>query len=169
MTSYHLTDSVSLGSGRGFPGQFWPGVFRRCGHSFGQGLSSEDCAGLGRGVCLQAPSRDSWWGLSLSQGSLQCPHQGPAGFPTARGRKPQDRSCKVLMTDPASLHQLHLGGKPTPERGGLGTYLKAPPAGPLPLPDTHMGPRGPAGPELQASCGLLREGAGERETWGPGC
>ena len=99
MTSlYHLTDSVGRGSGRGFTGQFWPGVFRGCDHSFGQGLSSEDWAGLGRAVCLQAPSRDSWWGLSLSQGSLQCPHQGAVGFPTARGQEPQDRSCEVLMT-----------------------------------------------------------------------
>ena len=88
MTSlYHLTDSVGLGSGRGFTARFWPGVFRGCDHSFGQGLSSEDWAGLGRAVCLQAPSRDSWWGLSLSQGSLQCPHQGAVGFPTARGRE----------------------------------------------------------------------------------
>ena len=30
-----------------------------------------------------------------------------------RRQEPQDRSCEVLMTDPPSLHQLHLGFKPT--------------------------------------------------------
>ena len=120
----------------------WPGVFRGCGHSFGQGFSSEDWAGLGRGVCLQAPSRDSWWGLPeplpgvpavSSPGGGGLPHrQGPG----IAGQKLQG------FDDPLSLHQLHLGVKPTPEGRGPGTYLKAPPAAPVPLPDTCVGPRG---------------------------
>ena len=38
-----------------------------------------------------------------------------------------------------SLQQLHLGVRPTPEGGGLTTYLKVPPAAPLTRPDTRTG------------------------------
>lgn len=71
----------------------------------------------------------------LTRRPPQHPHRG------AGGRDLQDRSCEAWLTDlpVPSLHQLHLGVLPTPEGGGPGTCLKAPPAAPLTRPDTHTG------------------------------